>query len=91
MLTQVSKITEEIMKVCYLLSNTHNNKVFIKIDNDSNVLQEDKALENEQPHQYLASYGRRPTKHTLVLHKHYSNKILFTLLVDDFRVKYLTK
>ena len=40
---------------------------------------------------HLAPYNYAPVKHTLGLWVHKSNSILFTLVVDDFGIKYSSK
>ena len=82
---------EDIMKTHNLNSNVHNNRTCIRIGKEMCGLQETLALANEQLRQNLDTYGCRLTKCTLFLQKDDSNKGIFTLLVDDFGVKYLTK
>ena len=45
-------------------------------------------LANERLEHQLAPYGYAPVQHTPSLWKHESNGILFSLVVDDFGIKY---
>ena len=44
-------------------------------------------LSNERLVHHLAPYGYAPVQHTPSLWKHESNRILFSLVVDDFGIK----
>ena len=63
----------------------------MKINKGMYSLKEAGVLVYSDLKQYLSKYGYHPTKYTLGLQKHYINKIIFTLVVDNFGMKYLTK
>eukprot|EP00957_Ditylum_brightwellii_P037850 2862750-Ditylum_brightwellii.AAC.1 len=48
-------------------------------------------LANEQLTKHIALYGYYPVRHTPGLWRHTSRDIRFTLVVDDFGVKYTIK
>ena len=48
-------------------------------------------LDNYQLKQHLAPHGHTPSKQTMGLWKHNSTKKMFSLVVDNFGVKYFIK
>ena len=66
-------------------------KMHARIDKGMHGLKEASALACNELRQHLEQYGYHPTRHTPGLWKHITNKIIFTLVVDDFGVKYITK
>ena len=48
-------------------------------------------IANQGLQKHLAKYGYYPTKRTLGLWKHRAQSISFTLIVDDFGIKYSNK
>ena len=69
----------------------HNGKELMRISKWTCNLEENRALANQQLRQYLALHGCTPSKHTPVFWKHYTTDNMFTLVVDDFGVKHLSK
>ena len=88
---QADQMHKEITRACDLQSKVHYNRIYTRINKGTCGLQEVGALSNKQLRQYLASYGHMPAPHTLGIWKHSSNKIMLTLVADDFGVKCLTK
>ena len=74
-----------------LYSKIHNSNIYIQINKGIYRLKEVGVLLNQQLQQYLALYSYTLAKYIPGLWKHNSNKIIFTLEVDNFRVKYLGK
>ena len=74
-----------------LYSKIHNKNIYIQINKGIYRLKEAGTLANQQLQQYLVLCGYTPAKYTPRLWKHNSNKIVFTLVVDDFGIKYLGK
>ena len=91
MIMQSDQTPEEIMKTYNSYSKDYHNIIRMKVHKGMYVLQESEALSNEQLSQHICTYSCRPTKHTPGLWKYEYDKIIYTLLVDNFRVKYLTK
>ena len=65
-----------------------NGWVYMKIVKVMPGLKQAACLANERLVHHLAPYGYVPVQHTPSLWKHESNGILFSLVVDDFGIKY---
>jgi hypothetical protein len=48
-------------------------------------------IDNEHISKYLAQYGYAPAKRTPTLWTHHTRPITFTLVVDNFGIKYVRK
>ena len=81
----------EIMNAYKLRNKIHNRKICMAINKDIYSLKEAGALANQQLQQHLAPCRHTPTKFTPSLWKHKSNNAIFTLIVDDFGIKYIGK
>ena len=76
----------------YKLNNIkHNNKVYIRITKGMYALPQAVLLANNQLKEYLETDGYFPCKNTVGLWKHKWLPISFTLVVDDFLLKYTGK
>ena len=68
-----------------------NGSVYVRIKNAIYGLKEAGKLANNDLVKRLAEHGYRPAKLTVGLFKHISRPITFTLVTDDFGVKYVNK
>ncbi len=84
-------IPEEIVQQYNLASIVHKDYVYIEICKGMYGLPQAGKLANEQLTTHLAKYGYKPTKHTPGLWCHEQRPITFSLVVDDFGVKYTDK
>eukprot|EP00957_Ditylum_brightwellii_P034653 2626903-Ditylum_brightwellii.AAC.1 len=69
----------------------HNGQIYIEIREGVYGLPQAGKLANEQFIKHLALYGYYPVRHTPGLWRHTTIDIQFTLVVDDFGVKYTNK
>lgn len=69
----------------------HNGRVLVEIRKGMYGLPQAGQLAYERLVIHLAKYGYAPTRHTPGLWKHHTRPILFSLVVDDFGVKYIDK
>ena len=69
----------------------HNDKTPMRIDEGMHGLKEAGALAYDELRRHLGQYGHHPIIHAPGFWKHNTNKMIFTLVVDDFGVKCLTK
>ena len=88
----ISKIPKEIINK-YNLNNivSPNRWVYIDIRKLIPVLKQAGRIENNRLTSYLANFGYSPTRLIPGLCKHESRPITFSLVVDDFGVKYVEK
>ena len=82
---------EEILQAYKLYSKTHHNKMHMRIDKGMFALKEAGALAYDELLQHLGQYECHLTKHIPGLWKHNTSRMIFTLVVDDFGGKYLSK
>ena len=59
------------------------NKGIYGLPQEAEILAQDRLV------QHLASHGYHQAKNTPCLFKHISNSVSFTLVVDDFGIKYI--
>jgi hypothetical protein len=64
-------------------------KVYIKIQKYMYGLPQAGILANKLLQKRLAVYGYHPTEHTHGLWKHETRQVWFSLVVDDFGIKYV--
>jgi hypothetical protein len=67
----------------------HDDRVYIENQKGVYGLPQAGILANELLQQRLSLDGYHPTKHTHGLFKHKTRPVLFSLLVDDFGMKYI--
>jgi hypothetical protein len=73
------------------MEKERNGKVYIRIDKGMYGLPQSGRLANNLLVTRLAPHGYRPCTHTHGLWRHDTKHITFTLVVDDFGIKYLGK
>ena len=91
MVLPLNLIPQEIIYHYNLNELAHNGNIYIQINKGIYGLKEAGALANKQLQLHLAPYGYKSAKFTLGLWLHDTNKVIFTLIVDDFGVKYIGK
>ena len=91
MMLPINIIPLPIQQQYNLLKLQHNNKVYCRITKGMYGLPQAGLLANNQLKETLATDGYYPCKQTTGLWKHKWRPIAFTLVVDDFGVKYTGK
>jgi hypothetical protein len=89
MVINLSSLPQEIIDKFGLLELAHDGHVYIEIQKGMYGLPQAGILANELLQHRLALDGYRPTKHTHGLWKHKTRPVWFSLLVDDFGIKYI--
>ena len=79
------------MQLYNLHKKIHNECLYMKIRRGMYCLPQAGAIANKMLKDHLAKYGYYEVPHTPGLYKHYCRPIQFTLIVDDFGVKYTRK
>ena len=79
---------QHVIEEYNLLDKVYKGCLWIKIQSIIYGLPQSVKLENEYLQKKLAPHGYYEVKHTPVLWKHISLPIQFTLVVDNFGVKY---
>ena len=69
----------------------YNGYIFARVTNGMYVLSQAGRIANDTLVQHMAPYGYHTSKNTPGLWTHDSRPIKFTLVVDDFGVKYSVK
>jgi hypothetical protein len=87
----IAIIPQEIISQYRLNDIAHNGMVYTEIRKGMPGLKQSGKIANDRLHAHLAKYGYSPVPHTPALWKHESRKIIFSLVVDDFGVKYERK
>ena len=88
---KLSDIPEEIIKEYNLLEKVKNGYVYIEINKGMYGLPQSGILANELLEKRLNKHGYKQSKLVPGLWKHETRPIQFTLVVDDFGVKYERK
>jgi hypothetical protein len=89
MFINLSSLPQEIIDKYDLIELTQDGKVYIEIQKGMYGLPQTGILTNELLQRNLPKDGYRPTQHTHGLWKHDTRLISFSLVVDDFGVKYV--
>jgi hypothetical protein len=89
MVINLSSLPQETIDKYDLIGLAQYRKVKIEIQKGMYRLPQAGILANELLQRNLAKDGYRPTQHTHGLWKHDTHPISFSLLVDDFGVKYV--
>jgi hypothetical protein len=84
----VPDIPPTIMAHYQLAPLIHNNSVTVEIRKGMYGLPQAGILAHDRLVEHLAAHGYVKTKHTAGLFRHVTRPIQFTLVVDDFGVKY---
>jgi hypothetical protein len=89
MVINLSSLPQETIEKCDLIELSQDGKVYIEIQKVIYGLPRAGILANELLQRNLAKDGYRPTPHTHGLWTHDTRPISFSLVVDDFGVKYV--
>jgi hypothetical protein len=89
MVINLSSLPQETIDKYNLMELAQDGKVYIEIQKGMYGLPQAGILANELLQCNLAKYGYRPTQHTHGLWKHDTCPVSFSLVVDDFGVKYV--
>jgi Reverse transcriptase (RNA-dependent DNA polymerase) len=87
----LTAIPQAIIDQYNLLAIARNGVVYVQVRKGMYGLKQAGRLANDQLTTFLAQYGYRPCSITPGLWKHDTKDITFTLVVDDFGVKYTDK
>jgi hypothetical protein len=88
MVINLASLPQETIDKYNLIELSQDGKVYIKIQKGMYNLPQAGILTNELLQRNLAKDGYRPTTHTHGLWTHDTPPISFSLVVDDFGVKY---
>jgi hypothetical protein len=89
MVINLSSLPQETIDKYDLIELAQDGKVYIEIQKGMYGLPQAGILANELLQRNLAEDGYRPTQHIHGLWKHDTRSISFSLVVDDFGVKYI--
>jgi hypothetical protein len=89
MVINLSSLPQETIDKYNLIELAQDEKVYIEIQKGVYGLPQAGILANELLQRNLAKDGHRPTQHTHGLWTHDTRPISFSLVVDDFGVKYV--
>jgi hypothetical protein len=89
MVINLSSLTQETIDKYDLIELSQDGKVYIEIQKGMYGLPQAGILTNKLLQRNLANDGYRPTQHTHGLWTHDTRPISFSLVVDDFGVKYV--
>jgi hypothetical protein len=89
MVINLSSLPQETIDKYNLIELAQDGKLYIEIQKGMYGLPQAGILANELLQRNLAKDGYRPTQHTHGLWKHDTRPISFSLVVDDFGVKYV--
>ena len=81
-------LPSEIVAQYHLDSLAHDGWVYMEIRKGMPGLKQAGKIANERLRLHLAKYGYTPTPRTPALWKHATRPVTFTLVVDDFGIKY---
>jgi hypothetical protein len=85
----LSIIPDEVSQKYNLADKAVEGWVYLEIRKGMYGLKQAGLLANQLLQQRLRPYGYHPARHTLGLWLHKTRPIAFTLIVDDFAVKYV--
>jgi hypothetical protein len=89
MTVQLNHIPEDVQIKYDLIKFAHNGKILMEINKGIYGLPQAGKLSQDRLVTHLAQHGYHQAKHTPCLFKHESRPIAFTLVVDDFGIKYI--
>jgi hypothetical protein len=87
----INLIPDKIIIAYNLQSKVHNGYVYIKIQRGMYGLPQAGILANQLLTQRLAPHGYEQCRHTPGLWKHKWRPVIFSLVVDNFGIKYVGK
>lgn len=91
MRAHISQIPAATMATYNLLPLVHNDHVMIKVVKGLYGLPHAGRIAQQRLHSHLAAHGYHQCAHTPCLYHHSTNSIFFSLVVDDFGVKFHNK
>ena len=86
-----ASIPPEIFEQYGLARLQHNGWVYMEIRNGMPGLKKAGCIANDRLIKHLDQFGYTPVQHTPSLWRHETRDIIFSLIVDDFGVKYVGK
>jgi hypothetical protein len=89
MVINLASLPQEMIEKYDLIELSQDGKVYIEIQKGMYGLPQAGILANELLQRNLTKEGYRPTAHTHGLWTHDTRPISFSLVVDDFGVKYV--
>jgi hypothetical protein len=89
MVINLSSLSHEVIDEYNILELAHDGRVYIEIQNITYGLPQSGILGNEFLQRQLALDGCHPTEYTHGLWKHETRPVWFSLVVDDFSIKYV--
>jgi hypothetical protein len=87
----INLIPPEIIEEYDLMSKVHNGFIYIRIDKGMYGLPQAGLLANQLLEKRLLPHGYFQSRHTPGLWLHRTRKTMFTLVVDDFGIKYSSR
>jgi hypothetical protein len=84
-------LPQDIIEKYYLKCSAVNGWVYLEIRKGVYGLKQAGVLANQLLQKRLKPFGYYPARHTLYLWLHNTKPTAFSLVVDDFAVKYITK
>ena len=84
-------IPQEFVKKYDHQEKSHNGYIYERVTKGMYGLPQSVQIENDTLVKHAEPYGYHPRIKTLVVWTHNNQPIRFTLVVDDFEVKYLGK
>jgi hypothetical protein len=85
----IKLIPQEIIDQYHLLDLVYNGYIYIKIRKGMLGLKQAGRIANNQLQKHLATFGYAPIPRTQSLYQHALRPVTFSLIVDDFGVKYI--
>ena len=85
---KVELVPEEFLELYNLHDKIYNGYLYMKIQRRMYGLPQAGKIANKMLKDHLAKYGYYEVPHTPGLFKHFCRPIQFTLIVDDFGIKY---
>ena len=86
-----SIMPEEIVDQYKLTNLLHKGMIYVEIQKGMPGLKQAGKIAHDRLREHFKKYGYAPVQRTPVLWKHNSTKIVFSLVVDDFGIKYIGK
>ena len=83
-----NKIPQEIINAYNLDAIAYDGYIYMEIRKGMPGLKQARRITNKRLVNHLDNYGYAPVCHTPSLWRHHTRPILFTLVVDDFGIKY---
>ena len=88
---QLSAIPQDIIEQYDLETTHHEGWVYIEIHKIISGLKQAGRFANDRLCTHLKKYGHAPVWSTSAIWKHETRKFMFTLVVDDFGIKFTSR